>query len=151
MFVVQLEIGCRDLTCMLSMSSTVTIRVILADCSLLDLGLQCFSALSWDPLLIDSECHISFQFCSLVFSECAQVGFYQWSDTVVGFWYGFSYLWGSEGYSCPGLCINSRSFSEFRYAKTWSRTLHVCGAGEICIILIGFSTERDNHSHCANE
>lgn len=55
---------------MLSMSSTVTTRVILADCSLLDLGLLCFSALSWDPLLIDSECHICFQFCSPMLSEC---------------------------------------------------------------------------------
>lgn len=73
MFVVQLEIGCRDLTCMLSMSSTVTTRVILADSSLLDLVLLCSSALSWDPLLIDSECHISFQFCSRVFYECEHI------------------------------------------------------------------------------
>lgn len=55
---------------MLSMSSTVTTRVILADSSSLDLGLQCFSELSWDPSLIDSECHISFWFFCLKLSEC---------------------------------------------------------------------------------
>jgi hypothetical protein len=54
---------------MLSMFSTVTTRVISADFSLLDLGLLCFSALSWDPSLIDSECHICFQFCSTMLSE----------------------------------------------------------------------------------
>lgn len=68
--VVQLEIGCRDPTFMPSMSSTVTTRVTLADSSSLALGLLCFLAQSWDPSLIDSECHTPFQFCSPLLFGC---------------------------------------------------------------------------------